>query len=147
MRSSTLGVPGTIRLPVAVDTSTSRRQRCGFWKASCWATPPPQEYPSTSNPVVAELGEHPPGQPGEPGKRVGQPRHRRATYAGYIETHHFDGRVQGADERLDRLERRADAVAEQQRRSVPGTGTDRDAQRLLADRHQAGPVRYAGHGA
>jgi hypothetical protein len=48
---------------------------------------------------------------------------------------------------LDRLERHADAVAQQQRRAIPGTGTDRDAQRLLADRHQAGPVRYAGHGA
>src|SRR5580698_8876614 len=34
--------------PVAVETSTSRRQRARWNAAKCWATPPPQEMPSTS---------------------------------------------------------------------------------------------------
>src|ERR1035438_5366901 len=34
--------------PVAVLTSTSRRHRARWKVAKCWATPPPQEMPSTS---------------------------------------------------------------------------------------------------
>ena len=46
--SRTRGRAGIIRLPVDVATSTSRRQRRGYWTASCWARPPPQEIPRTS---------------------------------------------------------------------------------------------------
>ena len=54
--------------------------------------------------------------------------------------------IEGAGERLERLQRRADAVAQQQRQATPGAGTDRDAQRLRADSHRADPFLYAGHG-
>jgi hypothetical protein len=48
MCASTEGRAGTISDPVAVETSTSRRQRARWNVAKCCATPPPQEMPSTS---------------------------------------------------------------------------------------------------
>ena len=56
-------------MPVPVATSTRRRQRPRAVSANCWASAPPQEMPSTSTVVVAELveqaGQHA-GQSGEP---------------------------------------------------------------------------------
>jgi hypothetical protein len=48
MCASTDGRAGTISEPVAVETSTSRRQRARWNMAKCCATAPPQEMPSTS---------------------------------------------------------------------------------------------------
>jgi hypothetical protein len=48
IRISTPGLAGTMMAPVAVLTSTSRRHRDRWNAAKCWATPPPQEMPSTS---------------------------------------------------------------------------------------------------
>jgi hypothetical protein len=46
--ASTRGEAGTITDPVPVAASTSRRHRLRCWTANCWASPPPQEKPSTS---------------------------------------------------------------------------------------------------
>ena len=48
MCTSTDGRAGTIKVPVAVATSTNRRHLAAWNPAKCWATPPPQEIPSTS---------------------------------------------------------------------------------------------------
>jgi hypothetical protein len=48
MCTSTDGRAGSIMVPVAVATSTSRRHLASWKRAKCWATPPPQEIPSTS---------------------------------------------------------------------------------------------------
>ena len=44
----TEGRAGTMGVPMAVATSTSRRHLARWDAANCWATPPPQEMPSTS---------------------------------------------------------------------------------------------------
>jgi hypothetical protein len=48
MCTSADGLPGTISAPVPVATRTSLRHRERWNAAKCWATPPPQEIPSTS---------------------------------------------------------------------------------------------------
>src|SRR5688500_12852563 len=42
------GRPGTMIAHGDVAASTSRRHRCGYWRANCCANAPPQETPMTS---------------------------------------------------------------------------------------------------
>jgi hypothetical protein len=74
MRASTRGRAGTIAQPVVVDTSTSLRQRRGFWNAICWASAPPQEIPSTSNRLVGPARLTELGEPVDAGGQTSGPR-------------------------------------------------------------------------
>ena len=114
--------------PIAVATSTSRRQRRGFCTANCWARPPPQETPSTSTrsyPSVVSIG-RPAGPAAGRGRAAAAPASRPARH---VEADHLDRGVERVDERLEAAQARADAVAQQQRRPVGvGAGADGDAQ-------------------
>jgi hypothetical protein len=126
-----------MRLPVEVAASTRRRASPRVLLGEPAAPGDPEGVEA----VVAELAEHPGGEPGEALDGIGQPWHRRATDSGHVEPHHLHRGIQDAGERRERLEGGADAVAYEERRAAAGAGADRDAQPAVAGSHRGDPVR------
>ena len=127
--ASTRGWAGTISAPVPVATSTTRRTRRRDWTASCWASPPPQESPSTSN--CGGRAWPSARSPTTTARRSG----RGGAAAALPPTPGTSKRTtprsgsRRVDQRLERLEADADAVAQQQRRLVDQPAARRAAPR------------------
>ena len=109
------------------------------------AAPRQAEHVELPVPEPGDQRGHPGGQRGH---GVGERGSRRPAHPGYVEPDHAPVRVEGVDQWLQRLEARADPVAQQQRRRVgepAPAGADADAHLDAAHRDGAQPV--AAHGA
>ena len=115
MFDSARGWAGIIIEPVPVATRTSRRTRHGVCRASCWASPPPQDSRGrrSARNQASHHGSDPRGQPGD---GVGQWWRRAASHSGNVEPHRPAPRIESVNQRLQGLEGRADPVAQQERR-------------------------------
>ena len=144
MRSRTRGCPGTISAPDPVATSTRRRTRSGRLSANCCASPPPQEMPRTSACSWPSWSSRPASSDASVFRWYGSSRGRRAADARHVEPDDFPPRIERVDERLEQLQARADAVAQQQRRPARGPLPHRDPQGTAADPQDPHPLGRPG---
>ena len=112
------GRPGTCSTADDVETRTSRSTRCGERTASCWATTPPSETPSTCARATPTASSTAAAKDAWPQLADGYGRHFRAADPGRVERDRPEA-VEVRQQRVPRPDVAPDAHDEQQRRPFP----------------------------